>query len=332
MLYLFGREEGVAWFGSYAQTIAADLGEFLDSGRLYAISMETRALLLLIGWTLLVVSVQMLALSRQSILLFLSATVIYLLVLEAAVGLELYLGVIRSAALGLALQAAAFHRGESGPSRGTGSVAGGSVVLVCVAGAALLSSLLPLQPVRAISWEQVARSLSAWSGAELMGQPGGATAISVSGYGRDDSKLGAPLRLRHDPYFTALSPYNTYWRGESKSVYTGRGWIQPAGEGAPSIAEAERSGGFEGEAAAGEAAAAVVGVDAGRELIRQTVTFESPMTVGWPCCRAGFRFRRNGSSPVTGTSRYRWILGLTPGPMHLSSTMLPLRSRFTAMS
>ncbi|WP_178020212.1 transglutaminase domain-containing protein [uncultured Paenibacillus sp.] len=278
MLYLFGREEGVAWFGGYAQTIASDLEEFLGSGRLYAISMETRALLLLIGWTLLVVSVQMLALSRQSILLFMSATVIYLLVLEAAVGLEMYLGVIRSAALGLALQAAAFHRGESGPSRGTGSVAGGSVVLACVAGAALLSSLLPLQPVRAISWEQVARSLSDWSGAELTDRPGSAAAISVSGYGRDDSKLGAPLRLRHDPYFTALSPYNTYWRGESKSVYTGRGWIQPAGEGGPSIAEAERSGGFGGESAAGEAIAAVAGADTGRELIRQTVTFESPMT------------------------------------------------------
>ncbi|WP_068782739.1 DUF4129 domain-containing transglutaminase family protein [Paenibacillus phocaensis] len=282
MLYLFGREEGVSWFAEYAQTIAADLEVFLGTGRLYAISMETRALLLLIGWTLLVVSVQMLALSRQSILLFLTATVIYLLVLEAAASLELYLGVIRSAALGLALQAAAFHRGESGPggpSRGTGSVAGGGVVLVCVAGAALLSSLLPLQPVRAISWEQVARSLSDWSGAELTGKPGSAAAISVSGYGRDDSKLGAPLRLRHDPYFTALSPYNTYWRGESKSVYTGRGWIQPAGEGAPTIAGTERSGDLTGETAAGETSvAAVAGVDTSRELIRQTVTFEAPLT------------------------------------------------------
>ncbi|WP_339819975.1 transglutaminase domain-containing protein [Paenibacillus sp. FSL R7-0216] len=278
MLYLFGREEGVSWFSGYAQTIAADLDEFLSTGRLYAISMETRALLLLIGWTLLVVSVQMLALSRQSILLFLSATVIYLLVLEAAVGLELYLGVIRTAALGLALQAAAFHRGESGASRGIGSVAGGGVVLVCVAGAALLSSLLPLQPVRAITWEQVARSLSDWSGAELTGQPGGAAAVSVSGYGRDDSKLGAPLRLRHDPYFTALSPYNTYWRGESKSVYTGRGWIQPAGEGSPTIAGTERSGDLAGDMALGAAAAAVAGVDTGRELIRQTVTFEAPLT------------------------------------------------------
>jgi transglutaminase-like putative cysteine protease len=282
MLYLYGRGEGIAWFVGYAQTIVADLEEFLGSGRLYAISMETRALLLLIGWTLLVVSVQMLALSRQSILLFLSATVIYLLVLEAAVGTELYLGVIRSAALGLALQAAAFHRGESGPNRGSGSVAGGSVVLVCVAGAALLSSLLPLQPVRAISWEQVARSLSEWSGAELTSQPGGAAAVSVSGYGRDDSKLGGPLRLRHDPYFTALSPYNTYWRGESKSVYTGRGWIQPAGEGVPAIAGAERPGPGAGSGAAdglaGEAAAAVAGVDTGRELIRQTLTFEAPLT------------------------------------------------------
>lgn len=278
MLYLFGRGEGIAWFAGYAHTISADLEAFWDTGRLFSISMETRALLLLIGWTLLVVSVQMLALSRQSILLFLSATVIYLLVLEAAVGLELYLGVIRSAALGLALQAAAFHRGESGPSRGTGSIAGGVVVLACVAGAALLSSLLPLQPVRAISWEQVARSLSEWSGAELTGTPGHAAAVNVSGYGRDDSKLGGPLRLRHDPYFTALSPYNTYWRGESKSVYTGRGWIQPAGEGAPAIAGAERSGGVTGEAAEGEAITAEAQVDTGRELIRQTVTFEAPLS------------------------------------------------------
>ncbi|MBW4840390.1 MAG: transglutaminase-like domain-containing protein, partial [Paenibacillaceae bacterium] len=185
-----------------------------------------------------------------------------------------YLVFIRSAALGLALQAAAFHRGESGASRGTGGVAGGGVVLVCVAGAALLSSLLPLQPVRAISWEQVARSLSDWSGAELTGQPGGASAVSVSGYGRDDSKLGAPLRLRHDPYFTALSPYNTYWRGESKSVYTGRGWIQPAGEGSPTIAGTERSDDLAGDTAG----AAAAGVDTGRELIRQTVTFEAPLT------------------------------------------------------
>lgn len=278
MLYLYGRGEGITWFASYAHTISSDLEVFRDTGRLFSTSMESRGLLLLIGWTLLVVSVQMLALSRQSILLFLSATVIYLLVLEAAVGLELYLGVIRSAAWGLALQAAAFHRGEAGPSRGTGRLASGGVGLACVAGAALLSSLLPLQPVRAISWEQVARSLSEWSGAELTATPGRAAAVNVSGYGRDDSRLGGPLRLRHDPYFTALSPYNTYWRGESKSVYTGRGWIQPAGEGAPAIAEAQRSRGVTGEAAESEAIPAAAQVDTGRELIRQTVTFEAPLT------------------------------------------------------
>lgn len=278
MLYLFGRGEGIGWFIDYAHTVSSDLEVFWDTGRLFSISMETRALLLLIGWTLLVVSVQMLALSRQSILLFLSATVIYLLALEAAVGLELYLGVIRSAALGLALQAAAFHRGESGPSRGAGRLAGGVVVLACVAGAALLSSLLPLQPVRAISWEQVARSLSEWSGAELPATAGRAAAVNVSGYGRDDSKLGGPLRLRHDPYFTALSPYNTYWRGESKSVYTGRGWIQPVGDSAPVIAGAERTGGVMVEAAEGEVIPAAAQVDTGRKLIRQTVTFEAPLT------------------------------------------------------
>ncbi|MGG6314300.1 DUF4129 domain-containing transglutaminase family protein [Paenibacillus macerans] len=272
MLYLYGEDGGLSWFSAYAQMLGADLQEFLASGRLYGISMETRALLLLIGWTLLVVSVHMLALGRQSILLFLSATIVYLLALEAAAGLELYLGVIRSAALGLLLQATAFYRSEPGPNRGIGAVAGSGIVLACVAGAALLSSLLPLQPVRAIPWEQVVRSLSDWSGADLANEPGSAAAFSVSGYGHDDTKLGAPLRLRHDPYFTALSPYNTYWRGESKSVYTGRGWMQPAG--------AEPAGSEEVPALAGEDSSgdAADKGENGKELIRQTVMFKEPLT------------------------------------------------------
>lgn len=308
LLYLYGRAEGLSWFTGYARLFGADLAGFLETGRLSGVSMETRALLLLIGWTLLVVSVQMLALGRQSILLFLSVTVVYLLALETGAGLELYLAVIRSAALGLILQAIAFNKAESGSNRGTGAVAGTGIVLVCVAGAALLSSLLPLQPVRAIPWQQVAQKVLDWSGVETHGEPGSAAAFSVSGYSRDDTKLGAPLRLRHDPYFTALSPYNTYWRGESKSVYTGRGWIQPA---APeTAAEGERpagaaalpgTAGAEGMPngsqpdsglAAGADMPAVSGAvsgaaadqadtktdSGGKELIRQTVMFKEPLT------------------------------------------------------
>lgn len=290
MLYLYGSDEGLGWFFSYAELFRTDLSEFLSSGRLYAVSMESRALLLLIGWTLLVVSVQMLALARQSIWLFLAATFVYLLTLEAVAGLELYLGVIRVAAMGLVLQAMAFQRSESAASRGTGTVTAAGFVLVGVAGAALLSSLLPLQPIRTISWEQMVRSVSTWSGAEWGEGKGSVAAFSVSGYGLDDSRLGAPLQLRHDPYFTALSPYSTYWRGESKSVYTGRGWVQ--------------SSDISGEALE----PAVQNIDMDR--IKQTIMFEEPVSGRVPLLSGGLPFKLervitgNRRSPIQVQPRY----------------------------
>ncbi|WP_018753490.1 transglutaminase-like domain-containing protein [Paenibacillus sanguinis] len=290
MLYLYGSEEGVGWFFSYADLLRADLSEFLSSGRLYAVSMESRALLLLIGWTLLVVSVQMLALARQSIWLFLAATFVYLLTLEAVAGLELYLGVIRVAALGLVLQALAFQRSESAASRGTGTVTAAGFVLVGVACAALLSSLLPSQPVRAISWEQMVRAVSDWSGAQWRERKGSVAAFSVSGYGLDDSRLGAPMQLRHDPYFTALSPYSTYWRGESKSVYTGRGWVQSSD-------------------ITGEALEAAV-QENGMNTIKQTIMFEEPVSGRVPLLSGGLPLELervitgNRSSPIQVQPRY----------------------------
>lgn len=290
MLYLYGSEEGMGWFFSYADLFRTDLSEFLSSGRLYSVSMESRALLLLIGWTLLVVSVQMLALARQSIWLFLAATFVYLLTLEAVAGLELYLGVIRVAAMGLVLQAMAFQRSESAASRGTGTVTAAGFVLVGVAGAALLSSLLPLQPIRTISWDQMVRSVSTWSGAEWGEGKGSVAAFSVSGYGLDDSRLGAPLQLRHDPYFTALSPYSTYWRGESKSVYTGRGWVQ--------------SSDISGEALDSSVQ------DTHMDTIKQTIMFEEPVSGRVPLLSGGLPFKLervitgNRSAPILVQPRY----------------------------
>lgn len=293
MLYLYGSDESLGWFFSYADIFRADLSGFLSSGRLYAISTESRALLLLIGWTLLVVSVQMLALARQSIWLFLAATFAYLLTLEAVAGLELYLGVIRVAAMGLVLQALAFQQSESSVSRGTGAVTAAGFVLVGVASAALLSSLLPLQPVRAISWEQMVRTVSDWSGAQWREGKGSVSAFSVSGYGQDDSRLGAPLELRHEPYFTALSPYSTYWRGESKGVYTGRGWVQSSDTSEDS----------------GEALEASIQA-ADMETIKQTIMFEEPISGKVPLLSGGLPVKLervitgNRSSPLQVQPRY----------------------------
>lgn len=245
MFFLYGLEEGASWFAGYARLLSADVTEIFETGRLYGISGETRFLLLLIGWTLLVVSVQMLALSKQSILLFFLATLIYLLLLEMTGSVQVYHGLVRSAGWGLALQALLFRchlrfgagggdegaltygrevaRVPGGSSEGgSGLLTGTTITAFCVLGALGLSLLLPVQPVRPISWSQVIHTWEEWSGARLTGSR--PDDYALSGYSKDDTRLGVPLRLRHETFFTAISPQQTYWRGESKSVYTGRGW------------------------------------------------------------------------------------------------------------
>ncbi|RCW41108.1 transglutaminaseTgpA domain-containing protein [Paenibacillus prosopidis] len=53
---------------------------------------------------------------------------------------------------------------------------------------------------------------------------------STSGYSRDDSTLGGQLAFDHTTVMTAVTPYRSYWRGETRSIYTGRGWIASEAE------------------------------------------------------------------------------------------------------
>lgn len=236
MYLFFGGAEGLQWYAEYSELLIQDVVQLAQSAKLSGISMESRMLLLLIGWSLLVVSVQMLALGRGSILLFLSVTILYLWVLEIAAGLHINSSLIRTAAWGLGLQMLVFRNNIFAmmpPNRKFATTAdhrvryyivASAVLSSCVLGAALLVSLLPVQPVRQIPWDQAIQAMEKWTGyynAENRRN------YSISGYSTDDSELGAPLKLRHDPYFTAISPQRTYWRGESKMLYTGRGWTQP---------------------------------------------------------------------------------------------------------
>lgn len=65
----------------------------------------------------------------------------------------------------------------------------------------------------------------------------GAGGIAVSGYGNDDSRLGGSFRQTMDTVFVAEvrgEKYPAhYWRGESKEIYTGKGWESYAVTGQP---------------------------------------------------------------------------------------------------
>ncbi|HEX6922345.1 MAG TPA: transglutaminaseTgpA domain-containing protein [Bacillales bacterium] len=56
------------------------------------------------------------------------------------------------------------------------------------------------------------------------GSGGGGNAIQRIGYGTDDSRLGGPFVYDDTPVFTAITEDRRYWRVETKSIYTGKGW------------------------------------------------------------------------------------------------------------
>lgn len=47
---------------------------------------------------------------------------------------------------------------------------------------------------------------------------------TVSGYSRDDSNLGGGFQFSNDPVMTVSSPVRSYWRGETRRIYSGVGW------------------------------------------------------------------------------------------------------------
>lgn len=229
MYFFYGIGDGVSWFVHYVELLTQDVLELVKSGQLGRISTESRALFLLIGWSLLVVSVQMLAIGKDSVILFFLVTLLYLLVLNIAGDVQIVPSLIRVAFWGLALQMLLFSNemrsmvSYSPLREKTRLLVSVGVLLVCVAGSVLLTSMLPVQPERQIPWGKVIEVMDKWNGSDHVPS----SLYSISGYGRDDTVLGSPLKLRYDPYFTAISSYKTYWRGESKSLYTGSGWKQP---------------------------------------------------------------------------------------------------------
>ncbi|WP_419872718.1 DUF4129 domain-containing transglutaminase family protein [Candidatus Pristimantibacillus sp. PTI5] len=51
------------------------------------------------------------------------------------------------------------------------------------------------------------------------------TGNASSGYSRNDDQLGGGFEFDYSPMMTVTTSHRSYWRGESKAVYTGVGWM-----------------------------------------------------------------------------------------------------------
>jgi transglutaminase-like putative cysteine protease len=230
------------WRSGLVRMLAEDVGHLLRMDWI-GISPELRTFLFVYAWAI-VASCLFAAVSyRRFMLWFTGFTAAYLLAAEWWAGYEAFAPSLRAACAGLVLHVmhvpSVLKRrhgfAEVAPDSGhpvrwtvpsllvAAAILGGSAAAAGWAAASFDRSV----PIPAIS-DRMAWSWSLWERLPKHWPAAGvplAAPSAVSGYGEDDERLGVPLEMSHEPAFLAVSSRGgTYWRGEAKLVYTGRGW------------------------------------------------------------------------------------------------------------
>ncbi|MGN7385124.1 transglutaminase-like domain-containing protein [Paenibacillus sp. SAFN-117] len=232
------------WLSAYGETLWSDLSSIWN-GSWEAVSAPTRTLWLLASFALLAEAVQSLLLVKKRVLWLLAATVLYLLALDAWFAVEAEAALLRSTAAGLALAAAnriprlrRQYAAEDGGSGWRAAWSAGSLLLIGasllagLAGASLgkpVSEALQLPEYRLAAEQFVTgrlAELAAWA-PNRQGADRSRAAVAVAartGYPPGDTALGGPVTPDNGVAFVARTDEPTYWRGETRDVYDGRGW------------------------------------------------------------------------------------------------------------
>jgi hypothetical protein len=226
-----------SWWNLYAEITVQD-GKELVRGEIHLFSSENRTLLFLMGWSFMISAVQSLMYYRESAGWFIAATLTYLIILQLWAGVDTTAGIIRSLAFGLVLLALLnlpkIERRYGISERHAGRSwiwMASSLCLICTSIAlGIYFSKSESQAVEPLSWNGLHSSFAAlpWlSDTDVLPISG---ERSKSGYGEDDTRLGGKLTQDTSIAFIAQTDELTYWRGESKSLYDGKGWKQPEGQ------------------------------------------------------------------------------------------------------
>ncbi|MCZ8512518.1 transglutaminase domain-containing protein [Paenibacillus filicis] len=230
------------WWADWSRSLLQDAADGLH-GHLENWQPATRTLLFLSGWAFFISVVQSFVLERRTVLWFTFMTLAYLLVMQSVFEVDLWAAVLRTAGAGFWLQALlqAGRRerwrldaqgGELVPEQEAMRRVRMPVLLpLLLVSAGMLTGLLGAMahpaPAKPLEWQRyVDEWLQRFQGVQLTADSREAS-WAETGYGTDDTQLGYPLKPSDRPVFSAVTSRLTYWRGEAKSRYTGRGWTQP---------------------------------------------------------------------------------------------------------
>lgn len=221
------------WWIQYGRQIGRDIAS-VAYGQLPDVSLETRAFLFFLGWSLLISFIQMLMLERQHIFTFVLATVGYLFILQLFLEAKTSMGIVRTVFFGMLLtmllhlprleRKSGIRTSRSWPFLW---MITGLLLVSLFAGVGWYASGGKAETKSSIDWtawvDWDVPFLSDWA-RDHLSRAVQYSDLALSGYSLDDRRLGGAMRLDDTELFTAFTNRLTYWRGESKSIYDGKGW------------------------------------------------------------------------------------------------------------
>lgn len=222
---------GESWVFNYVYTLQSDIASWGRSGHFRNVSEETRAVFVVIGWTLFVTSVQMLAIQLRTVLLFGVVTMVYLLCMEMLSGIYSPGGMIRTVCCFLLVQSLLQLPRLLGTAKvlvkdkKSHLIWAGTAIATVLLTTMMTSSIASTIPAKSENKEVLTKmwdKISEWTSSDT--DTNAVPAFSTTGYDPAGRDMGAPLVQSNAVYFTATTPIPTYWRGQSRSIYDGRSW------------------------------------------------------------------------------------------------------------
>ncbi|HEX7058089.1 MAG TPA: transglutaminase domain-containing protein [Bacilli bacterium] len=217
--------------------LSRDAANFLR-GNLPDLSMEIRTFMFLLGTALLLSVAYAVVVQKKRVMWLVLPTFIYLTALNIWAGMNMAAAAIRVVAAGLVLAAVVLVPGLTDRygivfSRRTAAYARWLASGVFCAALIVLAGTIFASGVKAHADDRLLAALhfADWNAPRLdWPEKSAVHQASLSGYGNDDGSLGGAVTLDDGVAFLAKTNRLTFWRGETKSVYTGKGWEGLANE------------------------------------------------------------------------------------------------------
>jgi len=296
MLFAADGQHIGQWLLKLVPSLGNNIADMFKYG-LWYMSDEFRTLLLFIGWLLLAPALQSVVWHYQFSLALVAGTIAYLVTIHTVLGIDIWLGLLRVIGIGLLLIAVTTgHKLQRNMLISSeGKLHRYRWISITLLTAIIVSSSFfvsdnKVKRSEPVAWAElfsssVAEELAAWSqqssGVPLKNVTSSnyrKQSTASAGYDLDDSQLGAKLNNNtSNVVFHGWSSQKSYWRGESKSLYTGKGWSDV--EGALTLHKTADDV---------EAALAELGGRGKGERIEQSVTYVKPVS-GMPLMQGGLK-------------------------------------------